>query len=80
MSKTKKPIYWLTNRDAFFPMPDRGGRAFGKEGERIDPLEPYYATAIRQGDLTPDKPDISATAAATKVTPQKADKKKDETQ
>ncbi|MEL6785658.1 MAG: hypothetical protein AAFO61_14685 [Pseudomonadota bacterium] len=67
MSKKKKPIYWLTNRGAFFPMPDRGGRAFGKDGERIDPLEPYYANAIRQGDLT-------------NKAPENAVKKKDETQ
>lgn len=37
------------------PMPDRGGVLFtdSKDGETIDPINPFYARMIADGDLVP---------------------------
>ena len=49
-------FYKLADPEAILPMPDRGGRAFSKEGQFIDPHSPFYRTTIMQGDLIESSP------------------------
>jgi hypothetical protein len=44
-------IYILARPDLRIPMPDRGGRLFGAEGEAIDPHMLFYANLIEGGDI-----------------------------
>jgi hypothetical protein len=48
--------YRLAKLRDFVPMPDRGAGVFftdSKDGESIDPMNPFYARMIADGDLVP---------------------------
>jgi len=58
----KPKIYKLANPKAFLPMPDKGGTAFPVKGRKINPNNPYYRLAIKQGDLIEAKSEVSPAA------------------
>ena len=57
-------FYVLKDKEHSLPMPDRGGRLFGKDGEFINQHDPFYAQCIREGCLVEDKKAGEARKAA----------------
>lgn len=58
--------YRLAHAKQRVPMPDRGPGAFftsSKDGESINPLDPYYARMIADKDLVLVEPDPEQPAA-----------------
>ena len=63
-------FFKLADPKARLPMPDRGGRLFGVDGQFIDQHAPFYRTAILQGDLVKADPPASADDDAVADTPE----------
>lgn len=62
----------LKNPKHKLPMPDRGGRMFGKDGEWVDEDHPFYRLCISQGDITENEAKGKALMAKPKPVTKKA--------
>lgn len=59
--------YRLANDALQVPMPDRGGRLFGAQGETVDTENPFYAVLIADQDLVEEPAETPA--VETKIQP-----------
>jgi len=62
----------LKNPDHKLPMPDRGGRLFGDDGEWVDPYHPFYRLCLDQGDIVENKAKGEKLKAEAKLVTKKA--------
>jgi hypothetical protein len=49
----------LVNASHTLPWPNQPGRAFNPEGEMIDPDDPYFGLALRDGSLVEAEPPVA---------------------
>lgn len=56
----------LADPAGFLPMPDRGGRPFGAEGENVDADNPFWIACLADKSIVPADPAASDSIPAPK--------------